>query len=172
MRDHEKNAQENPEVVHKTKLLNLPKIRLQHRKEPQSHGLTRRVKGNAMRNYNYTHNTSRYGAKNIPKLTQETRNDDFASARHCIKEKKVVPIKGINLPFPKTLFSRASMASSPQKKLRPRSFKNFWSDHPKSLDIHSLVLTRDIDALSIEIVRMYNEPFIALPKLDMEPAGT
>lgn len=74
------------------------------------------------------------------------------------------------LSNPSRLCSRGSICSS-EKKMRPKSFRNFWSKYPESLEAQPLVFSTDLDALSIEIVKMYNQPMISLPKLNMGPSG-
>jgi hypothetical protein len=84
--------------------------------------------------------------------------------------RELININSFYLPHPTSLCSRGSIRSA-ENKMRPKSFKNFWSSYPESLEVQSLVFNTDLDALSIEIVRMYNEPMISLPRLDMGPAG-
>lgn len=168
----------NPSVnkektLNKAKSLNLPKIRFYQSRAPRQCDI-RRVTGNATR-HNLTHNPRRHEVQTIPECIENTETEVEQNTPRenvelkCTQKKELVTIKQIHLPYPSSLCSRGSMTSSPEKRLRPRSFKNFWTGHPESLEVQSLVLTRDIDALSIEIVRMYNEPSIALPKLDMGP---
>ena len=51
------------------------------------------------------------------------------------------------------------------REMRPNSVRQYWTGQPTSLQVNSSTMSRDIDTLSIEIVRRCNEPAVHLPSL-------
>jgi len=68
----------------------------------------------------------------------------------------------------RVLEKKASSKATEVRQIMPRSFMQFWMRYKPSLAIQSSNISRDIDALSIEVIRQHNEPCVALPSLRNE----
>lgn len=68
----------------------------------------------------------------------------------------------------RVLEKKASSKTTQVRQIMPRSFMQFWMRYKPSLAIQSSNISQDIDALSIEVIRQHNEPYVVLPSLRNE----
>ena len=68
----------------------------------------------------------------------------------------------------RVLEKKASSKTIQVRPIMPSSFMQFWMRYKPSLAIQSSNISRDIDALSIEVIRQHNEPCVVLPSLRNE----